>query len=93
MATLLTLDPARVAREVRHAAAAKAAADRWRLAWLRVYGQCLLLFLVGYLLYGMSWGIADGQTALLVAALSQFVAYAVPLFRLLAFYLKHADQF
>ncbi|NOT09818.1 MAG: hypothetical protein HOP28_16620 [Gemmatimonadales bacterium] len=93
MATLLTLDPVRVAREVRHAAAAFAAADRWRLAWLRVYAQCLLCFLAGYVMYGMSWGASDPTTVSILVSLSQFVAYAVPLFRLLSFYLKHADQF
>ena len=93
MPPLLRLDPAREARELRNARIAEASAAAWRRSWQRVYAQCIALFALGYVLYGVSWGLADPTETTLVVAASALVSYVLPLARLLVFFLRHADQF
>lgn len=41
---------------------------------------------------GTSWGL-PGAEGVLISALGFVVAYALPFFRLIALFLRHADQF
>jgi hypothetical protein len=90
---LLTLDPLRRARESARASLTESAARAWRRSWRRVYAECMLCFCAGYVLYGVSFTETDGERARLLAAVSLAVSYVAPLFLLLRFYLRHADDF
>ncbi len=92
MPALLRLDQARSNRESVKARHIEAGVRHWRRAWIAAYLQCLGLMVIGYGLYGMSWG-RSGDDAILLSALGFVVAYALPFFRLIAFFLRHADQF
>jgi hypothetical protein len=92
MPVLLSLDQPRRDREIASARLVEAGTRHWRKAWLMAYLQCLALMLAGYVLYGLSWG-RSGDEAVLISALGFVVAYALPFFRLIAFFLRHADQF
>jgi len=92
MPRLLSLGPLRRQKELVHACEAEAMEQEWRRAWRRVFAQCIGLALAGYLAYGLSWGL-NGDGAMVLAAASLVVGYVLPLFRLLAFFLRHADQF
>jgi fatty acid desaturase len=92
MPALFTLSDARRAQESARAELAERAARQWRRSWRVVLVQCIGLTLLGYLGYGLSFGLT-GDPARLAATGAFVVAYVVPLFRLLAFLLYHADQF
>lgn len=93
MTPLLVLDAARQSRERTHAARAEEAVRLWRRAWRRIYVECMLYFCVGYLVYGLSFHLTDGNRAAMLVALSFVVCYVLPLVRLLQFFLGHADDF
>lgn len=92
MPALLTLDPVRIDRERLAADLVEAGTRHWRRAWVSAYLQCVAFTVAGLALYGLSWGL-HGDPAVVVSALAFVVAYALPFFRLIAFYLRHADQF
>ena len=92
MPALLTISAARRAQESRRADLAELSQRQWRRSWRRVFAQCLGLALLGYLVYGVSFGLTGGSSRLFAAA-AFVLGYVVPLFRLLAFFLHHADQF
>lgn len=92
MPQLLSVDPARQAIELGHAAIAEAAEADWRRSWRRVYAQCIGLMLLGYACFGASWALT-GRSGGLLAAGSLVIAYVLPFFRLLIFFVRHADQF
>ena len=92
MPALLTLHPARRDRESANACLIEEGVRLWRRAWRGVYLQCVGLMVIGYLLYGFSWSL-PGDQAILWSALGFVIAYALPFFRLIAFLLRHADQF
>jgi hypothetical protein len=92
-APLLFLDPLRRARECAPAAVGVPTARAWRRSWRRVYVECILYFCAGYVLYGASFNMPNGDRAAVLVGLSFVVYYVVPLFRLLLFYLSHADDF
>lgn len=92
MPPLLRLDPARAAKELARARESEKQQRAWRRSWLRVYLECAALSLVGTLIYGSSWG-ATGEQGTLFSALGQVVAYALPFFRLVVFFVKNSDQF
>ncbi|HEV8600031.1 MAG TPA: hypothetical protein VGQ69_11770 [Gemmatimonadales bacterium] len=92
MSALVTLTASRQAKESAHANEAELLERHWRRAWIHVFAQCLGLALLGYLSYGISWGLT-GSGAVLLAATGFLVGYVLPFFRLLAFFLRNADQF
>ena len=92
MPALLSLDQLRRNRESAKARLIEEGVRRWRRTWIAAYLQCLGLMVIGYLLYGMSWS-RSGDDAILLSALGFVVAYALPFFRLIGFFLRHADQF
>jgi len=92
MPPLLVLGPARCEKELAHAREAEGMERSWRRAWHAVFAQCIALALLGYAAYGMSWGLS-GDRATIWAAGGLVVGYVLPLARLLAFFLRHADQF
>lgn len=92
MAALLSLDDTRRNRELANADLAALGERSWRRAWLGAYLQCLGLVLAGYFLFGLSWAY-HGDAATLISSVAFLVAYALPFFRLVAFFLRHADQF
>lgn len=93
MSPLVVVDPFRQAAERRRAQLADTARSQWRRSWRRVYAQCIALFVLGAGLYGASWGLTDrGQVGAALAA-SVVVSYVLPLARLLAFFLRHSEQF
>jgi len=92
MPPLLVLGPARCDKELAHARAAEAMERTWARAWHAVFAQCIGLALLGYVVYGISWG-SSGDRATLLATGGFLVGYVVPLLRLLVFFLRHADQF
>jgi hypothetical protein len=79
--------------EVRHAHEVEAMRREWRRTWLRVFLQCVVLAIAGYLLYGVSWALRSGTQSELIVAISFVIAYVLPFFRLVFFFVKHADQF
>lgn len=93
MPPLLQVDPARQALEVRRATLAEESEATWRRAWLAVYAQCMGCFVLGYILYGVAWGMTGRAQAGVVLTASMLVSYLLPLWRLLAFFLRHGDQF
>jgi hypothetical protein len=93
MPPLLVLDPARRAREKARASEVEALEREWRRAWHRVFAECLGLFLLGYILYGLAFGKYAVGRAALIAAVAMVVGYAGPFFRLVTFFVRHADQF
>jgi hypothetical protein len=92
MPALLTLHQVRRDRESANAHLVEEGVRSWRRAWRGVYLQCVALMVIGYVLYGISWGLLGNQ-AILLSALGFVVAYGLPFFRLIAFFLRHADQF
>jgi hypothetical protein len=92
MPPLLELGPARRRQESAHASEAESLEKAWRRSWRMVFGQCIALALLGYTAFGLSWGLR-GDGAAVLAAGSLVVGYVLPLCRLLAFFLRHADQF
>jgi hypothetical protein len=92
MPPLLELGPARRRQESAHASEAESLEQAWRRTWRMVFAQCFALALLGYTAYGLSWGLS-GDGAAVLAAGSLLVGYVLPLCRLLAFFLRHADQF
>ncbi len=93
MPPLLVLDPARRAKEQARASEVEALERGWRRAWHRVFAECLGLFLLGYAIYGVAFGEHPVGQAALIAAAAMVVGYVGPFFRLVAFFLRHADQF
>jgi type VI protein secretion system component VasF len=79
--------------EARRAHEVEAMRREWRRTWLQVFLQCVVLAVAGYLLYGVSWALRSGIQSELIAAISFVIAYALPFFRLVFFFVKHADQF
>jgi hypothetical protein len=67
--------------------------QQWRRTWRRVFAQCVILALAGYSLYGVSWTLRSGTQSELVVAVSFAIAYVLPFFRLVFFFVKHSDQF
>lgn len=92
MPALLSLPQTRRDREATNGRLIEAGTRVWRRTWHVAYLQCLALLVIGYVLYGVSWGL-PGEKGVLVSALGFVVAYALPFFRLIAFFLRHADQF
>lgn len=90
---LLILSAHRRAREAAHAAELEAALRAWRRTWGRVYAECILLFLAGYALYGLSWGVGNATGAVFLRAGAFFVSYAMPLLRLARLLIRHGEQF
>ena len=90
---LVVVDPARQAAEQRNARLHEAGWAEWRRRWRRVYAQCLALFTLGVVLYAGSWSLTEPRLVGLVLAGSVTVSYVLPLARLLAFFLSHAEQF
>lgn len=83
----------RQVRESARADRAETAMRVWRRAWHRIYLECLLYCCAGYVLYGVSFHLTSGNRAAVLVAMSFVVAYVVPLFRLMVFYLRHSDDF
>jgi hypothetical protein len=92
MGQLLSLDPVRQAAESGRAGRVEAERRAWRRSWFAVYAQCAALCGAGTLLYALSWRFT-GDGAKVLSALGQVVAYALPFFRLVVFFVKNADQF
>ncbi len=90
---MVVLSEARKAVESRRAAEVEATVREWRRTWRRVFAQCVGLALGGTVLYGVSFGLTSGTDAELVAAAAFLVGYVIPFFRLVFFFVKHADQF
>jgi hypothetical protein len=93
MTPLVVVDPSRQAAERRQAELADAAWSQWRRSWRRVYAQCIVLFALGAVLFAASWGLTDRAQVGVVLAGSVIVSYVLPLARLLAFFLRHSEQF
>ena len=65
----------------------------WRRTWRGVFAQCVALAVIGYSIYGVSFAVRSGEQSDLIVAVSFLIAYALPFFRLVHFFVKHADQF
>ena len=90
---LLILSAPRRVKEVAHAAEIEAAHRSWRRRWQRVYAECILCFLAGYILYGIAWGTRDSTGMVLLSAAAFFLSYALPLMRLALLLIRHGEQF
>jgi len=93
MPPLVVVDPVRQAAERRRTQLAETTWAEWRRSWRRAYAQCIALFALGAVLFAASWGLTDrGQIGAVLAG-SVLVSYVLPLARLLAFFLRHSEQF
>lgn len=90
---LVTISPAQQSVELRRSQLAETMRREWRRTWQGVYAQCIVLVLIGYSTYGLSLAVRSGEQSGLIVAVSFVIAYVLPFFRLVHFFVKHSDQF
>ena len=90
---LVTISAAQQSLELRRSQSAEAMRREWRRTWRGVFAQCVALAVIGYSIYGVSFAVRSGEQSDLIVAVSFLIAYALPFFRLVHFFVKHADQF
>ena len=90
---LVTISTARQSVELRRSQVAETMRREWRRIWRRVFAQCVVLSVIGYSIYGVSFAVRSGEQSDLIVAASFLVAYVFPFFRLVHFFVTHADQF